>query len=103
MRTYTEAVTEEYTWITETMQNIWNQAFDANAIYDPEVVYLHDLAVTFHKELKVGEEYADNFFRIMEELKGVLGDLGRAIRGEKLPDHIQQMVQEERQGFGFRY
>lgn len=103
MRTFTEAAQEEYNWITEAMTKIWNEAFDANKIYDPKIVHLHELAIDFHNELKVGEEYADNFFHTMEYLKGVLGDLGRAIRGEKLPEHIQRLVDEERKAFGFAY
>lgn len=103
MRTYEEAVTEEYDWITDTMTNLWHQAFDANAIYDPEVVRLHELARDFHSRLLDGDGYARDFFRTMESLKGILGDLGRAIRGEKLPENIQKMLEEERRGFGLEY
>lgn len=103
MRTYDEAVQEEYTWITKTMDELWNEAYEAGKVLETELRDLYNLASLFHSQLKVNGQFSKNFFHIMEELKAVLGDYGRAIRGQKLPDHIQQMVQEERQGFGFRY
>lgn len=103
MRTYDEAVQEEYTWITDTMIHLWYKAFDANKIYDPEIVRLHELARDFHSRLRTEDGYARDFFHTMESLKGILGDLGRAIRGEKIPDHIQKLIDEERRGFGLEY
>lgn len=104
MDTFTEVATKEYNWITETIASIWDEAFDANKIYDPEVVYLHDLAIGFHSQLrKDNGEFADDFFRTMESLKAVAGDLMRTVRGQKLPEHIQRLVEEERKAFGFAY
>lgn len=103
MRTYTEAAQEEYDWITETIRDMWNQAFDANKIYDLEVIRLERLARKFHNRLRQGDDFAPDFFHTMESLKAVLGDMGRAIRGEQLPAHIQKMIQEERAAFGFEY
>lgn len=103
MRTYEEAVTEEYNWITKTMDELWEEAYQAGKVLEPELRDLYNLASLFHSELKTNGQFSKNFFHIMEELKGVLGDYGRAIRGEKLPEDIQKLIQEERQGFGFRY
>lgn len=100
MRTYTEAVTEEYDWITETITELLQEAFNAGKHEDLEIIKLGSQAWGLHSRLRTEDGYATNFFQIMEYLKGILGDLGRAIRDEKLPAHIQAMLEEERRGFG---
>jgi len=103
MRTYTEAMTEEYNWITSTKNKMFDEAYASGKALETELRDLYNLASLFHGELYRNGKFADNFFHIMEELKGVLGDYGRAIRGEQLPAHIQEIAREEREGFGFRY
>jgi hypothetical protein len=103
MRTYEEAVTEEYNWITETITDLWKEAFEAGKTYDLEIIKLGSLAWNFHSRLLTEDGYATDFFHTMESLKGICGDLGRAIRDQKLPDHIQKMLEEERRGFGLEY
>lgn len=98
-----EAMNREHTWITETIIDIWNQAFDANKIYDPEVIRLDKLARDFHSRLRTEDGYARDFFHTMESLKGILGDLRRAIHNEQLAPHIQRLLEEERRGFGLEY
>lgn len=79
MQTYTEAVTEEYNWITVTLAETIHSAVKAEIESDPEVARLRGVALELHGELMVDEKPAKNFFHIMEELKGILGDLSRAI------------------------
>jgi len=103
MRTYTEAVTEEYNWITKSKNKMFDEAYASGKALDTELRDLFNLASFLHSELYRHGKFADNFFHIMEELKSVLGDYQRAIRGEQLPAHIQELVAEERKGLGFRY
>lgn len=99
-----DAMTREYDWITKTIRAYWHEAFDANKIYDPKVVELHDLAWDLHLELLGFDgKFAADFFGTMEKLKGVCGDLRREIRGEQVPAHIQRLLEEERAGFGLSY
>jgi hypothetical protein len=100
MRTFTEAAQEEYTWITEVIADYED---DVKASFNPRVQSLYSQAKNFHSFLKEDGEFAKDFFHTMEMLKGICGDLGRAIRGEELPAHIQKLLQEERAGFGFDY
>lgn len=79
MKTYTEAVNEEYNWITLTLAETIHAATKAGNASDAEVARLRGLALELHAELMVDEKPAKNFFHIMEELKGVVGDLSRAI------------------------
>lgn len=96
-----EAMTREYNWITEVV-NEYHQ--EANKSFKIKVISLDAQAQNWYGWLKDSNgEFAEDFFRSMEILKGILGDLGRAIRGEELPADIQKMIDEERRGFGLEY
>jgi hypothetical protein len=100
MRTFTEAAQEEYDWITEV---IADYEADVKKSFSGKVQRLYSQAQTFHGFLMEDGEFAKDFFHTMEMLKGICGDLGRAIRGEELPEDIQRLVDEERKAFGFAY
>lgn len=80
MRTYIEAVNEEYDWITSTINELWEEAYESGKVLDSEPRELYNHAVFLRRQLKPNGEFSKDFFRIMEELKGVTGDYMRAIR-----------------------
>lgn len=80
MRTYIEAVNEEYDWITSTINELWEEAYESGKVLDSEPRKLYNHAIFLKTQLKVNGEFNKDFFHIMEELKGVTGAYMRAIR-----------------------
>ena len=71
-----DAMNREYVWITDTIRDLWGQAFDANKIYQARIDGLHRLAWALHAELRgPSGAYSTEFYATMETLKGVCGEL----------------------------
>lgn len=71
---------EEYLWVSKKMNQLFDEAFNSDKALVKENREVFNDICFLHSQLRRNENFSEDFFGILEDMKGLLGRYMRQIR-----------------------